>query len=524
MSCHCITNKNQRCKLQVSKKSSDDNQYCWRHQDCARSVGDSMDNISDTKPKRKVLKKTVKKSVRKTPKKTVRKMARKTARKTAEKSTKKSVRKISTSPQKAPQKSLDKSVCSLPSPVRANIVENLNKWQVDKLCQTSKTCDKNICKNKDLWTSLTKQKFEKSPGEEEDPRKFYYSQTTNLYGTGITENGLLGPDNQRIEWRKNEILLQKGVRYASLGGEHSAFIDINDKLYVLGSNQYNQIGIVKGETFEPVEIMDNVKKVVALYYSTFILDSLGNLYMMGDYQISVDKKTLIMKSVKDIGRFGGNDIYIITKGNHYLIQQLPDTKFHTKDLEIYSTDTDESLFNKYFVKNDDSVSFRNRLVEIRLRIKNSDLSNKIKLFQESRIFFDHGCQHRFYGVLLTDNRLIATFTFKDCQDQRPIITETIPNVKTFYGMSEGLIWADVQGKLYYMPIFGSEKFQKIELESHPVVKIRSKEDIIYILTNDGDLFSYDPIKNIRFDVATGVVDFDISEDNKYFIKYLFYEV
>ena len=215
MQCHCLTNKNQRCKLQVSKKSTDDNQYCWRHQNCARSIDDSMDNISDTKPKQKVLKETVKKTVRKTPKKTV----RKTPRNTVNKNTKKSVRKVSRkssskSPTKTSQKTIKKSpdlsVCSLPSPVRANIVENLNKWQVDKLCQTSKTCDKNICKNKDLWTSLAKQKFGKNPGDQDDPRLFYYKQTTNLYGTGSNEFGQLGLPLETAA-SKDEILIKKGV-------------------------------------------------------------------------------------------------------------------------------------------------------------------------------------------------------------------------------------------------------------------------------------------------------------------------
>lgn len=34
MICQCKTSKGDRCKLPASKKSSDNNLFCWRHQDC----------------------------------------------------------------------------------------------------------------------------------------------------------------------------------------------------------------------------------------------------------------------------------------------------------------------------------------------------------------------------------------------------------------------------------------------------------------------------------------------------------
>ena len=530
MQCHCLTNKNQRCKLQASKKGDDDNKYCWRHQNCARSI---KDEISDTKPKQKVLKKTVTKTVRKTLKKTPKKTVGKTPRKTVNKNTKKSIRKVSRktsskSPTKTSQKAVKKSpgisICSLPAPVLANIVGNLNKWEVDKLCQTSKICDKNICKNKNLWTSLTKQKFNKSPQKDQDPRKFYYSQTTNLYGTGEDSFGKLGlPTVKGVSnTTKEEILIQKGVRYVSAGFDHIAFITINDELYVLGSNGYGQIGIGIPQTNVPVKIMDNVKKVVALETSTFILDYLGNLYMLGDYiDLEAEEKTLVMSSIMDIGEIEDN-IYMITNENHYLTTyEIGNAK--TKKFHIYPEYSVGNIdMNKYFHNNKTSVNLRDNMHQIGVSIKGVHLSTEIIQFYPAERDLDDNCHYIFYSVLLKDNRLLFDYIFDECDDNVDARhSDIISNVKTFYANENGILWADLKGKLYFMPISGPEKYQNLEIESSPVVKILKDKDSAIILTVDGNLFLYNPIENIRTDVSTDVVDFDVNPPNKYFIKYLF---
>ena len=292
-------------------------------------------------------------------------------------------------------------------------------------------------------------------------------------------------------------------------------------MYAVGSNDYGQIGIEAKQTSKPVKIFDDVKKVLALDDSTFVLDKKGDLYFIGEEGIFSEKFSLIMKSIKDIGRVEKDAIYIITTENHYLtkyqIEYLESDKF-TINMDLVN----DKKFDKYFLQDETSLEWRNLVYQIIVTIDNIDFSTKIHQFNPKDNFYTEKYRYSFVAILLTDNRLLVFFEIENRKKRKSkLYTEIIPNIKTFYGDRKNLIWANTKGQLYIMPMLGPHANQKRTLESSPVVKILGGMDShVYILKMNGILSRYTPLNNFLKDILKDVVDFDINAENKYLIKYI----
>ena len=345
--CQCVTIKGERCKLQASKKSGDDKDFCWRHQNCQQVFSKSPTKVSKKSP-RKVSRKVSKKSPVTVSKKVSKKSPIKVSKKSPIKVSKKSPIKVSKKISKKGRKSslpkkVDLDWCGSNNIVRANIVKNLSTEDINNVCLTNKVCREKVCNNNKLWQGLIQQVYGKQITEEQikeglDPRSYYYSLGVNAYATGY--NASLVPLLPKGYDTDKFTLVKKSVKYVDTAGDITAFIDADDTLSIL----------TKEKVVE--NYMKDIKQVwIGRAVYIWALD--GTVYINGEHNNETYKNVPFLKNIKDLII---SDLLIYADGICYPRYNY-ENFIPESDLSVNSVKT-KSLEKVYFKINNEPVNIK----------------------------------------------------------------------------------------------------------------------------------------------------------------------
>ena len=94
-----------------------------------------------------------------------------------------------------------------------------------------------------------------------------------------------------------------GVRFASVGEKHVAFINVKDRVFVWGDHSLGQNNIPKFKT-KPVEVVSGNNHIV-------VMDSIGDVYVWGDQQFQQSKVPVFVGGVIQISAKGNQSAVLL---------------------------------------------------------------------------------------------------------------------------------------------------------------------------------------------------------------------
>ena len=400
---------------------------------------------------------------------------------------------------------MNNQLCLSPLPIRQNIIKNLNKYELDDLCLSSKICHQNICVKNEIWNFLSKTRFGTLPPEGVNARKFYYDQTLNLYGSGDNSYFQLGQiEDNYID---HPILIMNKVIYISNHKYHTGFITFNNDLYMMGSNNKGRLGLGQNKyDYAPTIVLKDIRKVICTPDATFALSIDNNLYQTGISSIIYSNHfSLILYDVKNIYSiisYLENKVTILTMNNYFLTNaHPPNITFGDFELSFVHTDVDDFPLNF----NSISENIKWTLYKVLVVIDNINYSNKIK-----HITFNHSSKKSSREVLLTDNTLIYYYANK--------YSEIIPNVSIYAQNDNYFVWIDNNNLFTSYNHNNQSKYTKIL--DFKVVRMKSPYDdmnLVYILSYNGHLHKINLENNESQHITSNVYDFDINKANEFYI-------
>ena len=114
------------------------------------------------------------------------------------------------------------NICSsnIGQPVRLNLISHMSSDQVNNLCLASKSCNRNICKNRLLWEFLYREKYQTDPPLKGNIKNYYYGRRLIQYK--ITSEDITPFEN----------ILRFANKYLDI-----YLIDVNRNLYIWSKNK-----------------------------------------------------------------------------------------------------------------------------------------------------------------------------------------------------------------------------------------------------------------------------------------------
>ena len=483
MQCQCTTNLGKQCQ-RTAETNSD---YCWQHRNCKTksSVGQAV----ASKSKSAIVKQS---NTKKSPVIVKRRSAKKRPVVVKRRSAKKRPVIV-----KRREKIDQDYVCSkkIPTLVRSKIVSELKHKDVNELCQTSKACNENICKNNKMWDMMSVQKYGKNSPKGARAIDFYYgkslyecndqcSEFTQMFADlTIKDYGYTPGLYGIVDYDSNlTLFFKKGGGYTGVKKDYTEKQEMGkvDKIYL---TNYDRLYV----------LVDNI-----LYKLDQEYDRENNKFYY--------EKVKVFENIVNFGHDGDETYWAVMDKGLYIGQ-----KVYYRPMEF----ADKS--QKSQLKLDSKDGSATIIIDGVVRTK------ELKYIQ---IFGSrYNKRHRMEGIMLFENGDLYTFfVYKELGIQYNKISSEAQLAKFCLDDNEALIvyWVDTTGVLHrFNDIHFAEieykselpgivaKYQKIYNLSAPVIKLVQVNeeffdnpinddsededpipihDTVYIQTADGNLY------------------------------------
>ena len=344
--------------------------------------------------------------------------------------------------------------CEQPRLVRAHIVGRLDKRDVDNVCLSSKICLEKVCRDGKLWQGLWNQKFVDKTNQEID-RETYYKYSMNAYGFG---------ENWKLVF--------------NLEKKHDEFLDRFERI---------------GTSIVKVELSD---------LNGFLLGTNGNLYVTKKDM----KKPMVIPNVVDIitSRDSKNYYYVTKNGDFYVVSSR-DPKEPEKLLEnVQSISANSDIDLIYADGHNYSQTMVNAAVK-GLKIKGTGAKTKPRLLYEKTFTLDGkniGIKnmqaiHPFYVFIDSDDTLYYS------KNKLVKLDTNVDIFETGYTLSpKPFIYWTKGNVLYFAEIAPRESTTKRNITetifAAPIKKIQCPMytlGLVFVLTTDGNLYVHGKLDN-----------------------------
>ena len=253
--------------------------------------------------------------------------------------------------------------CKSPNIVKANIIENLERKDVENMCRTNKLCKENVCENRKFWKAMVKKQRNKDVPNRVNAMSFYYGM--NLYAIGDTRKSK--SFGLRYEIKDNVEKMYEKVIQVDKSRHYLVFINDNNDAFVSGTwtdYKLQQIpgkyikawirdkssgGSIKGVFVQ--DLQDNV--YTASFSGNKPLHFLfkGKDIVVSDHMIYCDGKTYASQARGNFTWLKKNVVRQLDQGYDeiqwiYKKQVLPIRKFYENDRKNFVfVDTDNDLYH-----------------------------------------------------------------------------------------------------------------------------------------------------------------------------------
>lgn len=201
----------------------------------------------------------------------------------------------------------------------------------------------------------------------------YIDSARTLFGAGRNSSNELGQDTLSDNF-PTPVRILSDVKKVTAGREHSVMVGSNNRMWVMGSNKYGQLGISSSSTTVSLyPVMNNVLDVFAGYYHTLILKDDNTLWGTGrnnlgqlgnDYGFDAFSPFFIMDSVTSASCGEDHSMFIKSDNSLWAMGgnshgQLGDGTTIDKTTPVKISDSVKAVFcgkeHTMFIKNDNSL-------------------------------------------------------------------------------------------------------------------------------------------------------------------------